>query len=264
MNIPISVIVVTKNEEARIAACLEALEPFDEIIIVDSDSQDHTREIAAQMGARVESFKWNGQYPKKRQWVLENISIKHDFVFWVDADEIVTQPLIEELSIADFRAAGYFVRGQYIFENRPLKFGLQNNKLALMNRHKIEFPVVNDLDIPGMGEIEGHYQPVLKAEYKGEGIAQIHAPLLHDAYADERGWNARHERYAAWEREMDARKAWPEDVNGMRRLLKRSFKAMPCRGLIAFLHCYIWKRGFLDGARGFRFANSRRQYYRMI
>lgn len=264
MSIPISVIIVTKNEATRIGTCIQALDRFDEIIVLDSNSADETQKIAADLGAKIYSFEWNGRYPKKRQWALENIPLKHDFVFWVDADEIVTPDLVAEISTLELSAAGYFVPGQYIFEGAPLKYGLRNNKLALMNRHKMEFPVVDDLDIDGMGEIEGHYQPVLKAQYTGAAIGQLRAALLHDAYGDAAAWRARHERYAAWEREMDARGAWPQEDNAMRRAAKAMFKALPCRGLIAFAHCYIWKLGFLDGKRGLKFALTRRAYYKMI
>ena len=59
---------------------------------------------------------------------------------------------------------------------------------------------------------------------------------------------------------MNERDAWPEDP----RLAKRVFKALPFQGLIAFLHSYVFKLGFLDGPAGFKFARTRWQYYRMI
>ena len=68
MSIPVSVIVVTKNEEKRLGACLEALSlgNFDDVRVVDSGSRDETCGIAAQHGAKVEDYIWNGKYPKKR------------------------------------------------------------------------------------------------------------------------------------------------------------------------------------------------------
>lgn len=264
MKIPLSVIVITRNEEAHIGRCLDALYEFAEVVVVDSASTDKTQEIAAAKGARVVNFEWSGVYPKKRQWCLDVLDLAHDVVFFVDADEIVTPALAEEIRALDFAAAGYFVKGQYVFEGRLLRFGLCNNKLALLDRRKIEFPVVDDLDIPGMGEIEGHYQPVLKTGFEQHKTGQLRTPLLHEAYEDAQGWQARHERYAAWERGMDERGAWPEEVSVGRFLAKRVFRALPFRGLAAFVHCYVWKLGILDGARGWRFAQTRRDYYRMI
>jgi glycosyltransferase involved in cell wall biosynthesis len=92
MSIPVSVIIVTKNEEKRLGACLEALSlgHFDDVWVVDSQSGDGTCAIAAQHGARVEDYVWNGKYPKKRGWCLEYLELAHDWVFFVDADEIVS------------------------------------------------------------------------------------------------------------------------------------------------------------------------------
>lgn len=257
-TLSVTAIVVTKNEEARIGRCLDALQDFAEVIVVDSISDDRTQEIAIAKGVRVVDFEWDGRYPKKRQWVLDVLDMAHDWVFWVDADEIVTPALVDEMRTLDFTADGYFVRGRYVFDGRALRFGLKNNKIALMHRTRMAFPVVDDLDIEGMGEIEGHYQPVQTSS--AGRVGQLRAALLHDAYDDPQSWQARHERYAVWECAMDERGAWPHDP----RLAKRVFKALPFRGAVAFVHCYIWKLGILDGARGFRFALSRLRYYRMI
>ncbi len=262
--INISVLIMTLNEADNLPRCLAALQDFDEIIIVDSGSDDGTNDVARSFGVRVENFNWNGDYPKKRQWCLDHIEIKHDYIFFVDADEEVTPELIDEIKNLDFQAAGYFVKGQYVFDGKILKHGLRNNKLVLFDRHKIEFPVVDDLDIDGMGEIEGHYQPVLKDGCKNEKLLQLTAPLLHFAYEDDEEWQKRHQRYAVWEAEMIRRRAYPEDPDKGRQKLKEFFQKIPCRGLVAFVHSYILKLGFLDGVAGYRFACSRAAYYRMV
>ena len=68
-KIPVSVVVMTKNEERNIAKCLKALVEFDEVFVVDSDSTDATCAMATALGARVSNFQWNGKYPKKKQWL---------------------------------------------------------------------------------------------------------------------------------------------------------------------------------------------------
>ncbi len=259
-NLGISVVVCTKTEAPNIARCLESLRDFDDVVVVDSGSTDNTPEIAQGMGVRVEQFKWDGKYPKKRQWCLDNLSLKHDWVFFVDADEVVTPAVIGQLRHMNYAYAGYFVRGQYVFEDKLLEHGLQNNKLALLHRHKVEFPVVDDLDIFGMGEIEGHYQPCLKPGYENLEVGQIDAALHHYAYENPVAWKTRHERYARWEADMDLKGAWPPDC----RFSKRLFRSLPAKPLMAFLHSYIFKRGFKDGEAGFKFAMSRMRYYRMV
>lgn len=263
-KIPVTVLVMTRNEEKRITRCLKSLGRFDEIIVVDSGSDDQTVSLAEQVGAAVIDFSWNGAYPKKRQWCLDTLDLKHDWVFFVDADEIVTPELVNDIA-ALFPVPphdGYFIRGRYVVKGKIMRFGLCNNKLALFNRHKIHFPVIDDLDLPGMGEIEGHYQPV---PYKsGVTMGQLRHFLWHEAYDNEQGWEERHQRYAAWERGMNARNAWPQDPVRWREMLKRFFRRLPGRPAIAFLHSYIVKGGLLDGGAGFRLARDRYRYYKMI
>ena len=263
--IPVSVIVMTRNEEARIGRCLAALGDFSEVVVVDSGSTDDTARIAAAAGARVVPFAWDGRYPKKKQWCLDHLDLKYDWVFLVDADEIVSDDLVRELEWLFENGpdcAGYFVKGLYVIDGRPLRFGLQNNKLSLFDRRKFCFPVIDDLDIPGMGEVEGHYQPVLRDGASGR-IGQVYrAALLHFAY--DGGWEDRHRRYAVWERAMNGRDAWPQDPVRWRQALKRLFRVLPGRGLIAFLHCYVWKLGFMEGKTGLLLAKDRFHYYRMI
>ncbi|MCB9983935.1 MAG: glycosyltransferase family 2 protein [Rhodospirillales bacterium] len=260
----VSVIITTKNEEVRLPTCLEALGRFDDVWVVDSYSEDQTCAVARARGVRVIDFQWDGRYPKKRQWCLDRLDLKYEFVFFVDADEILPPMLIDEIAGLDWCAAGYFVKGFYEFDGLVLRHGLCNNKLALFDRRKIAFPVVNDLDLEGMGEIEGHYQPVLKAGFENEILGQLKTPLLHRAYDDAHSWEARHLRYACWEAGMNAKEAWPIDPKPLRQALKKLFRNVPFRPLVAFIHCYVWKLGFLDGQAGYRFACSRVRYYRMI
>ncbi len=262
--IKVSVIVATLNESENLPRCLKALQCFDEVIVVDSGSSDNTIIKASKLGARVETFRWKGGYPKKRQYCLDYIKTKYDYIFFVDADEEVTPELIEEIRRLRFEKAGYFVQGQYQWEGKTLHHGLKNNKLVLFDKNKIEFPVVKDLGHFCMGEIEGHYQPILKKQYQNEKIGQLHKPLKHFAYEDKKGWEKRHLRYAKWEAGMIKNNAYPTEDSIVREFLKRSFRKIPCRGIIAFLHSYVYKLGFLDGKAGLDFALSRRDYYKMV
>jgi len=263
-KIPVSVVVATKNEESRIADCLAALTAFDEVWVVDSASTDRTQELAGLQGAKTVNFIWNGQYPKKRQWCLDHLPLAHDWVFFVDADESVPPALVEEIAAWDDTKAGYFIKSRYVFEGRVLRHGLCNKKLALFDRRKMGFPVLDDLALEGMGEIEGHYQPILRDGFLGEAIGILRNTMIHDAYEDGPAWTARHMRYARWEFGMNKNQLWPRDPDPVRQGLKACFRALPFRGMMAFLHSYLIKGGFRDGGAGYRFAKTRAQYYRMI
>ena len=75
-KLPISVIVPVKNEAANMVRCLERLQWADEIFVVDSQSDDDTVDISEQMGAKVVQFHFNGTYPKKKNWSLENLPFR--------------------------------------------------------------------------------------------------------------------------------------------------------------------------------------------
>ena len=268
-TIPLSVIVTTKNEASNIKRCLSSVQGFGEVIVVDSHSSDSTLDIAENLGAKTYNFKWNGKYPKKRQWCLDNIKTKHEWIFFVDADEVLTGELIREIEEIFTRPdldkfAGFFVRGNYVWEGRVLKYGLKNNKLALINKDKMEFPLIDDLAISGMGEIEGHYQPIIKPNNNKYKIGQLSRPLLHYAYEDKKSWKKRHLGYALWESEMNKKGAWPQDPVIWREYAKRFIRSTSLRPYIYFLYSYILKFGFLDGKAGFSFALSRAEYAALI
>ena len=189
---------------------------------------------------------------------MEFLSLKHDRVLFVDADEVITPELKNELKNLDWCADGYFIKGQPVWNGRPLANGLWNNKLALLDRRKFKFPIVDDLDIPGGNELEGHYQPV------GIGpvtVGQLIYSMIHDC---QRGWEKRHENYARWEAGMMARQGFPPDPVARREMLKKIFRQMPFRGPAMFLYSYVFKNGWRDGEAGLDYARAKAKYYRAI
>ena len=172
--------------------------------------------------------------------------------------------LADEIKALDLNATGYFIKARYRVDGYVLKHGLVNNKLCLVDRTKMKFPTPNDLDVSGMGEIEGHYQPVLKVGFEKENIGQLENFLIHDTAIEGTVWARKHRDYARWEAAMDKRGAWPKENDFKRRILKMVFRTLPFQGSAAFIHSYILKLGFLDGAIGHKFARSRYRYYRMV
>lgn len=271
IDVPVSVIIVTRNEEHMLPRCLAALAGFPDIRIVDSGSTDKTLEIARSFDVTVHPFDWNGRYPKKRQWSLDTLDLPHDWVLMIDADEIMTPLLAAEIQ-ALFQsgapiASGYFIRGLYAFDHRIHEFGPVNNKLCLFDRRCFVYPEVDDLDIPGMGEIEGHYQPVPtpdSAHNRAFKIGQLGSPLYHYAVQDWQDWHDKHQRYASWEAAMTAKRLWPDDPVGWRQGLKSIWRRLPLRAEITFVRDYILKAGFLEGRSGWRLCVARYGYYKTI
>ena len=74
MQLPISVVVFTKNEEGNIEDCINTLRSFSEIIVVDSQSTDNTEKLALSLNVSFVDFEWNGCYPKKKTMDLRKYS----------------------------------------------------------------------------------------------------------------------------------------------------------------------------------------------
>lgn len=265
--IPVSVVVMTRDEEANIAACLAGLGRFAEVFVVDSESRDRTATLAAGLGARVVTFRWNRRYPKKKQWCLDTLPFGFPWVLYIDADERVPPALAAEIA-ARFAAgpeapagsaAGYFIEGRPVFLGRRLRFGQRNRKLILFDRRRARFPDCPDLDVAAMWEVEGHYQPCLAGR---AGLLRAH--LWHEDSKPLYAWIERHNRYSDWEAALrrDGRlRALAGHEPPWRRMLKIAFDRLPGRPLLAFLHSYVWKLGFLDGQAGFHYAAARAFYY---
>ena len=90
----IAAIVITKNEERNITACLESLKWVDELIVVDADSSDRTVELAKAYTPKVYVRSWPGYGPQKN-FAMEQASA--DWVLIVDADECVSPELQIEI-----------------------------------------------------------------------------------------------------------------------------------------------------------------------
>ena len=118
-----SVIVPVKNEAENLRRCLPALSWADEVFVVDSQSTDETAEVAAEHGATVVQFHFNGTYPKKKNWSLENLPFRNEWVLIVDADEVVIPELAAEIGrrIREDEADGYYLNSQYYFLGRRIR-----------------------------------------------------------------------------------------------------------------------------------------------
>lgn len=97
-RLPISVIILTYNEEANIAACLQSVAGWAaEVFVVDSGSTDCTVELASSYGAHVQYHPWQ-TYSNQFNWALDNLALSTPWVMRLDADETVTPELARELA----------------------------------------------------------------------------------------------------------------------------------------------------------------------
>lgn len=123
----LSAVVITKNEEDKIAKCIQSLQFCEEIIVIDDNSIDQTAQIAKQLGAKVYFHQLNNDFAAQRNFGLQKA--KHDWVLFVDADEIVTPALAEEIKnkISNGKYSAYFLRRRDVWMGKPLRYGEAGN-----------------------------------------------------------------------------------------------------------------------------------------
>ena len=257
--LPISVIIMTRNNDDTLERCLSSLSNFDDIHIVDSHSSDDTLDIAKRYNTQITAFDWNGQYPKKKQWCLENLTLTYDWVLYLDADEALTPSFTRHLKhlVPSAITEGYFIKAKHVIGNKTLHFGLLNSKLALFRKSTFYYPVIDDLSAPGSFEVEGHYQPIPK---KDVSIGIIHEPILHFNTDNIEHYKAQHETYSAWEAHMIKNNLYPDDPNMLRQWLKIFIRKNPLRPFLIFIYSYIFKLGFLDSKEGVLYAKLKADY----
>ncbi len=259
-KIEITVIVFTKNEALNICDCIQALKDFSEVIVVDSMSEDGTESLATELGAKVVNFRWDGQYPKKRQWSLENISFKNKWIMFVDADERIAPNFLNELRAFILNSSDRFVAGsipiEYFFAGQRLKHGQSLRKTVLMRPDSVQYPIVDDLKASGMGELEGHYQPTVRGS-----VFRFKSGLIHNDKDPISTWMSRHIRYAAWEAHLISSISTKSQVDKLKGTSASFFHKLPFRPLNFFIYSYVFKLGFLDGRAGFDYAFGKSWYY---
>lgn len=261
--LPICAIVLTKNEETQIGSTLSRLRDFAEVTVVDSHSEDRTLEIAREHGAATLQFTWDGAYPKKKQWALENVSTDLEWVLLLDADETPTDELMIELArvidSAPGTVAAYDIPLNYRFGGTVLRHGHRVTKRSLLRVDHCRFPDVGDHDAPGIREVEGHYQP----EVDGD-VGRLEAAILHDDRDPVASWFDRHNRYSDWEAHLRLRRDLRTAVASRRSRQGRLFDKVPCKPAAFFVYSYFVRRGFLDGRAGFDYAFALSSYYWQI
>jgi glycosyltransferase involved in cell wall biosynthesis len=259
----ISGLILTLNEEQCLERCLESLSWCDELVVVDSDSTDASVEIARRFGARVISRRLEN-WSSHLNWIFENVRFRGDWVYYSDADEVVTPELRDELVLvaADRERAevAYRVRFKNMFLGRWI-------------RHSSLYPTwVLRFLRPGRVRWDREVNPTSVVDGP-EGRLRQH--FLH--YSFEKGfeaWYAKHNRYSSQEA-REAVTAMRAAVPGLgallsphtverRAALKTLSFRLPCRPVLRFLYMYLARGGFLDGRPGLLYCQLLAAYEQMI
>jgi glycosyltransferase involved in cell wall biosynthesis len=263
--LPVSVCIPVRNEALNIAACIDSLAGhFDDVVVVDSASTDRTAEIAASRGARVVQFAWNGRFPKKRNWALRTVDFAHDWILFLDADERISPEVAAEIHdvLPATAHVGFWLSFRNHFMGCELRHGDRFRKLALFRRDAGEYEAFPESLWSGL-DMEVHEHPVLRGS-----TGEIHSLLDH---RDDRGLHhyiAKHNEYSSWEANRfrwlatAGSEAWA-GLNRRQRFKYRNLDAW-WLGHLYYWICVVAKRGFLDGAAGWRFAAMKRRYFQDV
>lgn len=256
-KIPVSVVIPVKNEEKNLPQCLSLLKDFSEVIVVDSNSTDSTPLIVNEYGYRLIDFSWNGQFPKKRNWVLRNIPLQNTWVLFLDADESVTADFVAcvRKKIAQTDCCGFWIYYNDHFMGRQLKHGVKMRKLALFRKDKGEYEYIDEHAWSHL-DMEIHEHPIIDGK-----VEVLPVPLIHNDYKGLEHYIAKHNAYSTWEvhrffqlKKSKVRLTFRQKV---KYFLLDSWLLAP----MYFLYAYFLRLGILDGKAGLLFSFYKMQYF---
>ena len=260
---PVSVLILTLNEEKNLPACLDAVSWCDDVVVLDSHSTDGTVEFARRFGARVYQRAFD-TFAGQRNFGLSSIDFKHDWVFHLDADEIFTEALREEVAraVTNMNYDAFHVPSKMMFQGKWLRYA------GMYPSYQVRLTRVGRF----VFRQAGHGQ---KEDVERSRIGMIKEPYLH--YSFSKGieeWFDRHNRYSSMEaREtLDALKMEKIHWKGLfsvdrplrRKALKHLSFRLPLRPLWRFVYMYFLRLGFLDGRSGFLYSRLLSTYEFMI
>jgi glycosyltransferase involved in cell wall biosynthesis len=236
----LSVIIITKNEGTHIGPCLQSILWADEIIVLDSGSEDDTVEICKQFTDSVFITNWPG-FGIQKQRALDKA--QGDWVLSIDADEVVTTDLRTEIekALQQQKFNGYYIPRLSSYCGRQIRYGgwWPDYVLRLFRRNTGYFT-----------ESVVHERIVVQGE-----IGNLTSPLLHDAFVSLDEVLRKVNDYSSLGAEMLRQKGVQSSLS------KAIFKAF-----WIFIRTYLLKAAFLDGRQGLMLSisNAEGTYYKYV
>lgn len=262
----LTVVILTKDEEKHIERCLASVRPFaSRVLVVDSGSTDRTVELARAGGAEVLSNPWVN-YATQMNWGIDHVDPEAYWVMRLDADEIVTPELAQEIAAKlPEDVDGVYVSRRMTFMGRPMRWGgifpvrvlrlFRNGRGRCENRWMDEHIVVTG--------------PT--GDFSGEIVDDNRNSLTwwtekHNAYASREVVDLLNLEYGFMPHETVADLRGGQQA-GIKRWLKENVYARLPRGFRAFayfIYRYVIRFGFLDGKEGTAFHVLQGFWYRYL
>jgi glycosyltransferase involved in cell wall biosynthesis len=245
--LPVSLVILTKNEGKNIARCIAPWKGVcEEILIVDNGSTDDTITIARACGARIYTTTWKGYSATKN---VGNLQATHDWIISLDADEVAEPTLVQ--SVTDLFALTppsnnvFAVRRKMVFDGKLMRYGSGRNeyRIRIFNRTTAQW---NNHAVHEDIERKATMRPIKLKGY-----------VLHYSYISEEDHLQKLKRYA----QLSAAEMFAAGK-------KYGFVKQYLSPLFGFIKNLLFRLGFLDGATGFKKAQHEMLYtatkYRLL
>jgi glycosyltransferase involved in cell wall biosynthesis len=255
-SVPVSVVVLTRDEELNIRRCLTSVAWADQVVVVDSGSTDNTARISRSLGVEVVEQPWLG-FSGQREFSLRLPVLRHDWVYFVDADEWVSPQLASEVAgqLHAPSCAGFAHRLRLVFQGTWIRHcGWYRGSwvVRLIDRRYTKYD----------GSLVGE-----RARVDGR-IHRLRNDIVDEDRKGLASWWHKHVRYAELEAERRGqttslldrlsalRSREPGDTRPLTRALLKEvvFPSVPAKPVALFLYMYVARLGLLDGAAGLRFC----------
>jgi glycosyltransferase involved in cell wall biosynthesis len=264
--VTLSVVVITYNEEANIGQALASVAGWaDEIHVLDSLSTDRTLEIAEQFGCRVSQHRFV-DFAKQRNYALERLPIRTEWVFFLDADEWVPDELKQEISAmiaTGPRENGFYIKRRLVWMGRWIRRGYYPTWILRLFRY-------------GKGRCEDR---AINEHLIVEGATgHLRNDFIHEDRKGVEDWIAKHNIYATREsRELLRQRSSPDyheidarlfgtQAQRKRWLRHKVWNRLPplVRPFFYFFYRYILAGGFLDGRQAFAYHFLQALWFPML
>lgn len=269
---PLSVLVVTRNEELNLERCLASVHGFaDQIFVVDSESSDRTREIARRFADEVHELPYDHTriIPWIFQWGLDHLPIRNDWVLILEADQAVPAELREEIAALlarpEIAEDGFYIRRRQIFRGQWIRFGGYGRKrlLKLFRRGRGELdPVEQDTRVYVRGRVGTLRAPLDEWNLKEDAI--LFYLQKHLRYAEAFAQEELLRRQGGIDWKLTPKLSGTSDERTL--WLKTRYYRLPLfiRPALYFFYRYVLLLGVLDGKNGFLFHFLQAFWFRLV